>query len=596
MAPGTRELGKGDLLAVLGEIFREKESGTLVLQQAEVSRFLYLQEGQLIFAASNAPQDKFTQILIDQGKLSYEQLDLAAEKKGNRTIGRTLVEMGFLSSEDLLKALVDQLRRIAFSAQNWNAGTAAFKPGVLPQNVARLPISTPRFLVDLALALEDREVVAQALGRLDAPLEISAQNRVASRAMGLSAEEARVLEQVDGVRSARQVCERAGVDLFTGAKFLTGLAHLGFLSLKEPVGTPGPTQPVPPVDLSFLDDTLEPARPQPERPPAPAPPPPVQALPFEEQAKEDGSARIGLIEEKPSPKLERTRRPLSRDAKPAALPELLPIPSRTDDQAQPPQEREAPAFLLEKPSRTYPLGRWIGVAAGLAVVVAAGALAGWYYFLRESPVVSLPPPPPPRAKAQAVPPAPAIEPPAAQAPPSGGNLAAAAPQPAAPAPASQPKAAEAGPVPGGAGLPGAAPAPKPAAEEKTRPPAATPAAAPPGSGSPWDLMAKGDYAGAAQGFRRAFQGRKAGYVVTIEVACQPETVAKGLAAAAGSRDYAILPYDLKGRACYLVVWGDYPDRPTADAALKAMPGFFLQNAQPRVVPWSKIQELSSGAP
>lgn len=599
MAPGTRELRKGDLLEILGEIFREKDTGTLVLQQADVSRFLYLQEGNLIFAASNAPEDKFTQILIDQGKLTYEQLDLATEKKGTRTIGRTLVEMGFLSSDDLLGALVDQLKRIAFSAQNWDSGTAAFKPGVLPQNVARLPISTPRFLVDLALATEDRDPVAQSLGHLDSPLTLSPQDRVAARALGLSPDEARLLEQVDGARSARQACERAGVELFTGARFLMGLAHVGLLKVQEPVGRPGPTQPVPvPVDLSFLDDSFSSGRQQEAEPPAPEPPaqpaPPSPApLPFAEGPAEGDRAPVTLIEEKPAARSEKQKRSFSRDSKSVTLPELLPVPSRSEEQS----EGEVPSFLLEKPSKRS-RGRWIGILAAGGILVCAGLIAGWYFLLRESPVVTLPPTPPPRHKApESTAPAPAKAPPAAAQPADQAPVpspAQSAPQePKAPEPSEKTAPAAAAPRGTEAGTPTA----KPAAPPQPASSSAAPSPAPPSAaGSPWDLLAKGDYPAAARAFRSSFQGRKGGYVVNIEVACQAETVAKGLAAAAGSRDYAILPYDLKGRSCYLVVWGDYPDRPAAESALKAMPAFFLQNAQPRVVPWSKIQELTASAP
>lgn len=87
----------------------------------------------------------------------------------------------------------------------------------------------------------------------------------------------------------------------------------------------------------------------------------------------------------------------------------------------------------------------------------------------------------------------------------------------------------------------------------------------------------------------------AGYTVEIEVACQTDTVAKGAAAAAGKAEYTILPYDLKGRSCYLVVWGTYPDRTSAEAALRELPTLFQPPAaQPRVVPRAKIVELSRG--
>src|SRR5512140_1531680 len=205
MAQGSRTFRKGELLAILGDIYRDKGTGTLVLQQGTTSKFLYVQEGEFIFAASNSPEDKFTQILVERGKLTPEQLELATEKKENRTIGRTLVEMGFLGSEDLLDALVEQMRKIARSAVRWDEGLAVFKAGVLPNNIARLPILTPRFMVDTALSIDDRNWVATSLGRMETPLVISPAEREVARALPASPEEQRLLEQIDGKLNAREV-------------------------------------------------------------------------------------------------------------------------------------------------------------------------------------------------------------------------------------------------------------------------------------------------------------------------------------------------------------------------------------------------------
>ena len=76
MVQGSRTFRQGELLAVLGDIYRDKGTGTLVLQNGQTNKFLYAQEGEFIFAASNAPEDKFTQILVERGRLTPEQLDV----------------------------------------------------------------------------------------------------------------------------------------------------------------------------------------------------------------------------------------------------------------------------------------------------------------------------------------------------------------------------------------------------------------------------------------------------------------------------------------------------------------------------------------
>lgn len=618
MVEGSRTLGRGELLDILGEIYQGRETGTLVLQRDDVSRFLYIQDGQLIFAASNAAEDKFTQILVERGKLTSDQLALAMDKKENRTIGRTLVEMGFLGSDDLLDALVEQMRRIAYSVLNWESGASVFKPGVLPPNIARLPISTPRFIVDLALALEDRDLVAVSLGGLDAPLAASPTDRESARLLPPTPVEWRLIEQVDGIRSAREVCERGGVDLFTGARFLMGLSHLGLVHIAEGRTAPTPAKPVPePVDLSFLDELPaaavarpEPAFPPPSEPAAPSqtPVPSRQGLPFGPPST-GGEAKPSILGEDAAPsRADATPR---RIKKPRAEPaeSLLPIPEADSPSSPPRPAGQEPRFLMEE--KRSPVAKWAGIVAVTGAVLGGGFFAVWYFYLRQSPVVPIAPVPPPsqrRGAPNEPPGATQAEPAEVQPGPTVPGEAA----PPSPSPSPQDSGAAAGTSkapsesaepPGPAGLiqseapsptAPAVPTQRPAAEKPGVAQSASRAPAPAGEGR--DLLGKGRFPEAAKAFLAESAGRKAGYAINIEVACQPDTIAKGYTAAGSSADFMILPYSLKGRACYLVLWGYYPDRASADAALAQLPPFFTQSAQPRVIPWSKVADLVGQAP
>ncbi|MGC8764239.1 MAG: DUF4388 domain-containing protein, partial [Acidobacteriota bacterium] len=251
MALEARALTPGELLPILGEIHRGHQTGTLVLQRAQTSKFLYAEEGQFIFAASNAAEDKFTEILIEKGKLTADQLAMATEKKGNRTIGRTLVELGFLGSTDLLEALVEQMRRIAVSAANWEEGQAVFKPGVLPPNLAKLPVVTPRFILDVALSVEDRSWAARVLRDLELVPALTPEGRASLPALRLTEAENKILSAVNGTSTAREVAEAAGADPFTAARLLIGLLALGCLEVAPALETPKAEEPR--IDLNFLD-------------------------------------------------------------------------------------------------------------------------------------------------------------------------------------------------------------------------------------------------------------------------------------------------------------------------------------------------------
>jgi len=622
MVRGTRSLRVGELLSVLGELYRDHETGTLVLQGAGTTKYLYIQDGQVIFAASNAPEDKFTHILTVEGKLSPEQLQMATEKKGDRTIGKTLVDMGFLSSADLLEALVRQVYRVAESTLAWPEGTATFKPNVLPAGVAKLPLATPRFLLDVAQAVQDRAWVGQVLSGMETVIHISSVERDAAAAIALQPDERKLLDLVDGRRSVRVITEQASADLFRGAKFFLGLSMLGLVHSEGLLSHPDHGGQAKSLDLSFLDSMMPNAAtaPAPEPPAAPpvaqaaAPPPPPrrETLPAPEPPAPAPAppapdavpmtAPLAAPPLKPGIKV-----PPKAKSKPQLFEELAGPPSR---EILPTPESFRPVMESVSVSRKRGgNGKMIGLVAAAVVVVGGACGAGWWWYAGRTtplpkplpPVVKAPKPTPvatPPANPQAPLPAPTglpdgVQPstapttaPAGTTPTALPNPVPAKPEPAKPEPA-KPEPAKPEPA-----------KPEPAKPEppKPEPPKPAPVAtgASRGEGIPAPeargLLAQGQFHEAAGAFAYVARSQKAAFTINIEVACQTETIQKGMAAAAGDDSFFVLPYDLKGRSCFVVLWGLYPDRPSAEAALAALPEFFRKNAQPRVVPWSTVKK------
>ena len=583
MALGTRSLKRGELVIILGEIYRNRETGTLVLQRDDISKFLYAQEGLLIFAASNAVEDKFTEILVQKGKLSADHLAIAMEKKEGRTIGRTLVEMGFLASNDLLEALIDQMRKIAVSTANWVAGRAVFKTGVLPQNLARLPVSTPRFIIDTALSVEDREWAAAALGQLEEPLTISQAEKDVLAGLSLSAQELQLVEHLNGRRNAREICESAGVDLFTGARFLIGLSQLGLVHLKQLMApTPPSRHAREKVGLDFLDDAAAEEPPllpkQPDSGAAQAPEA-LQGgpggLPFE-PSDAPAEQAIPDLDKRPPGEPEPVRTdPATKPARGSLFPDLIFPEDDKDEEAR--KTPGAPSGEEEE-GRGGRFKRWVAILGVAAVVVACAGVAAWYFFLRETPYVPMEPARPAHGHMAAKGNEAAAQPsqrPAVQlgSPTQGGTATVATPS-ATPSPPEIPSPSLAKPSSSAAGA-------QPAAKPRVTAPPST-AAAGDKEREARSLLQQGRYKEAALAFQAALKNRGARFAVDIEVACQPETIQKGIAAAGGDPRYIILPYNLHGRACFRVVWGLYKDRAAAEQALKTMPDFFLQNASPSV--------------
>ena len=153
-----------------------------------------------------------------------------------------------------------------------------------------------------------------------------------------------------------------------------------------------------------------------------------------------------------------------------------------------------------------------------------------------------------------------------------------APQ-ASPTPAATPSVTASTPVP---------PSPAPARRE---PPAESTA---PASGADFASalrrLDQGDTTGAARTFESFILAAKPDrFTLQVMIACQEDTVRGARTRAGEDGSLFILPYSLKGRSCYRVCWGLYPDGESARAAVSAVPAALTGPGVPLVVPLSRLR-------
>ncbi len=602
MVKGVRTIKYGEVIPIIGEIFREGETGTLLFQNEPAAKYLYFQSGQVIFAASNAPEDKFTQILLEEGKLKEEQLDMAMQKKGSKTIAKTLTELGFISSQDLLASLISQVYRIAGSVVLWNEGSASFKPDVLPQGVAKLPLSTQRLVLDLALKVENRAWALQMVGGTDKVITINKAEMDVALGLPLVPEEEKVIRSCGGSKNIEEIATGAGVDTFKTVKLLIGLHVLGLAHPKRGVESlTGQAAPgVHPhedkhLDLSFLEQAL------PDRqehsspfelasPPAPAQEPPAPAVsqypPLEfNPGKIDEPVTAPEPVPEPEPAPEPPREVVQQ---PLFQPTFLPAEERRIgdiSETNEPRVTLTPPNPLPKRAPRH-LKFFLGLGASVIVIT---VLALAYFYLFAGKEEHLPPPQPPKA----IPKKADKNVPAQKASETGVKPAEQKPAAGQPEGADRPVQAVA---PGKTEVAVVTLPPKEPAkveEKKPEPPPVKepekPAVAPEQpSSDPSACMTKGDYDGAAAGFKRIYSQKKGGYTIALMIACEKDTIRKSIEGAGAGNEIIIFPHNFKGRGCFRVIWGWYATKGEAESAFAKLPSMFRDSGA-RIVPFESMK-------
>ena len=557
-------------LLALQDLFRrqrEKATGLWKLG-LEPGRTIYLEMGDVVFASSTHPSDRLTYLLVERGKLTQAQLDYAMENlKPGLSIGKNLIEMGYITQRDLLDVARAQVERIVLGAIETPGEEPVFEAHELDASVVRLPLDTPRLLLMNLLEMKDRERLLELLGPLNQVVVLQGRHL---QEMTLPPDLAKLPPLLDGTHTLLELSRESLAEPLRLGTFALFLREMGWARLHE----------LPPLDRQAIDRAL---RPEPEPLSPPMPERPSEGVPSLFSTIEAASRPTTNLEHLSSA-LDGVEMPravvdpsgFSAESGQAMLPtpamELPPLPELTGRRGEEPPEPEVsirpstfgpmdvpdelPLPSLHADSEGKPSGGLVPLLGGLALgLLLLGGGWWWLNHPRAGAKVEIPAPVTP---AQPVPvkvappvPAPLPEPPIVEAP---------KPEPPKPEP---PKPEPPKPVPAPPKV-----APKPA-EIGTS------------IAERLETLRRGDLEFAAkQGEKLLRETRKGQFSLRLEIACMGDTIRRALEVFPdGKPDLFVVPIKLRdGRTCYQVFYGRFPSLAAAEKQVKVLPSIFREGA------------------
>ena len=605
-------LSRKPALDLLVELHRGSVTGSLKLERAPLQKAVYFRDGQILFAASNDPKDQLASILVEEGKLGPDQMQVAqARVSPGNPLAKVLTELGYISQRELAEAARIKVEKILTDLYTWKEGTYQFATKSLPKGAIDLELSTSRLLFASIRRVQDRDWVLRQLGSLETVLTPTASLQQFLGEIEPEPLSAEVLRLADGVKTVKQIGAVSSLGEFEVCKVLAAAAVAGALSR-------GGGSPVPASDDAFSFPQAQ------ESFNFPPPPKPTfgnetMGIPEAESSSESMSYDTifqAAVTKNASPAEDSERTVFdtapargggaARTAPPAPARETTRGPAASElliDEPEPASDahgRNPPRPKSRR--RGAPERSASGILKWLAVFGLAGAAAfSVYYFVwplvggggsgaptsagTQTPATTSTPsattPPASAATATTAPPTPSPATPASQpatttaaptdpragasvagTPPVTSSIAAragaATPPPA--TPASKPPDAVPTPSPSGA------PKPPPTTAPTTRP------RTPSGGGDGRALLQSGNLAAAARAFQQEISsGSGDKFTLALGLYCNEDNVSRLAASASGSSEIYVLPTSVEGRGCYRVIWGLYDSREAAERAVASLP-------------------------
>jgi hypothetical protein len=591
-------LSRKPALDILVELHRGSVTGSLKLERAPLQKAVYFRDGQILFAASNDPKDQLASILVEEGKLGPDQMQVAqARVSPGNPLAKVLTELGYISQRELAEAARIKVEKILTDLYTWKEGTYQFATKSLPKGAIDLELSTSRLLFASIRRVQDRDWVLRQLGSLETVLTPTASLQ---QFLGETEPEplaGEVLRLADGVKSVKQIGAVSSLGEFEVCKVLAAALVAGALSRG---GAPA----IPASDDAF---SFPSAQENFSFPPPPKPSFGNETLGIPDPAPSSDSMSYDTIFQAAavkSPPAEESERTVLDPAPARSGPPLRPAPPARESARGPAASElliDEPEPATEAPGRNPPRprnrrgggdgGRNVsGIVKWLGVAALAGA-AGFsvYYFVwplvggtrdtgatagsEAGPTTSVPEGAPPSGNASAATPSSVTDAPVATT-----TSAPSDPRAGASVAGTPPITSSVAPRAGAASPPSATPTSKPPDPVASSPPSGAPKPPPtstPRTGSGGDgraLLKSGNLAAAARAFQQEISsGSAEKFTLAIGLYCNEENAGRLVAGASGSSEIYVLPTLVEGRNCYRVIWGLYDSREAAERGIPSIP-------------------------
>ncbi|MGE5344427.1 MAG: DUF4388 domain-containing protein [Acidithiobacillales bacterium] len=205
------------------------KTGTLIVRGAPGEKRVYFQQGKIISSSSTVEREFLGRFLVGFGFITEEELlrALQVQQESKVLLGKILVMIGAIREEELADLLRLKAAETIYDVFLWEDGSFAFLDGEIPA------------LAMVTIASEVTGIVMEGLRRYDEWQRI--RGRISSLRdvpavlipleEGLNDREKMILSAIDGVRSIEQIASQTHNPDFHVAKFVYDLLESGHVQL-----------------------------------------------------------------------------------------------------------------------------------------------------------------------------------------------------------------------------------------------------------------------------------------------------------------------------------------------------------------------------
>lgn len=217
------------------DVRTNRRTGIAYFERDGITKKVYFKDGDAVFASSNQESDRLGRRLLKAGRLNQNQYLAVSEiiQKTGKLEGSVMVELGFVSRNDLEDELRRQARDIILSLFSWRDGWYQFDETTFPlAGIVPIGMSIGNIIREGLTGFE-WQAVRRSLPPLAAVLRPAENPAALLQTAGLSEDQKSVLLLIDGEKSIEQICAASRIGDFNTLTAIHLFLALGIIEVGE---------------------------------------------------------------------------------------------------------------------------------------------------------------------------------------------------------------------------------------------------------------------------------------------------------------------------------------------------------------------------
>ena len=221
---------------ILVYLNRNRKNGILTVKTPSFTKKIYIHKGDAVFASSTDDDDRLGETLTKMGKITLEQYDRSVEilKKTGKRQGDILVELGYLTPQDIVWGVKYQVKDIIYSLfQLQDAEYEFLERELSSAALITLKKSMGNLIYEGVKRIENLNRIRKELPDMNTVLTLSSDPVSLFQDVVFSSSDKKMLFMVDGKKTVKEIIDSSFSNSFQAMKTLYVLWSTGILEERK---------------------------------------------------------------------------------------------------------------------------------------------------------------------------------------------------------------------------------------------------------------------------------------------------------------------------------------------------------------------------